>query len=160
MLTDSIIGALIGLVGACANNRKTLSTDGVIISSLAFIAEHPDCTDVETERIVADVRAEKFAVSPNCATCTSPCGNTSDYDMSRVYSAPDDVREAKCGLISELSCLAEKTVKSGKMLPPDAMDTVMRALSYISYDIAKEYIHELSVEVREITDSIGVNEND
>ena len=160
MRTDSIIGALIGLVGACGSNSKTTSTDGVIISSLAFISDHPDCTDDEVAAAVSNIRAEKFVVSPGCATCASPCGNTSDYDMNRVYSAPDHIREAKLRLISELSCLAAKTVKSVNTLSQNDMETVMRALSYISYDIAKEYIDELSDEVRKITDRSGEIEND
>lgn len=29
-------------------------------------------------------------IAPDCAVCAMPCGNTSDYDMSRIYQAAYD----------------------------------------------------------------------
>ena len=69
---EAVISALIGLAGACNNNPKTLRTDRVLLRALAG--------ELDAEA----VRAEKFAVAPDCAVCANPCGNTSDYDMDRL----------------------------------------------------------------------------
>ena len=45
--------------------------------------------------MIAKVHAEKERVVPNCATCASPCGNTSDYDMKEIWEADEDIRSLK-----------------------------------------------------------------
>lgn len=32
---------------------------------------------------LAMARQEKNVISPNCSTCASPCGNTSEYDVEQ-----------------------------------------------------------------------------
>ena len=82
MQGDSIISALIGLVGAVSNNGKTEQTDSVIREAFLCL------TDAGSEEeMVQKIHAEKFIIAPDCATCFNPCGNTSDYDMAQFYAA-------------------------------------------------------------------------
>lgn len=82
MQGDSIISALIGLVGAVSNNGKTEQTDRVIREAFLCL------TDAGSEEeMVQKIHAEKFIIAPDCATCLNPCGNTSDYDMAQFYAA-------------------------------------------------------------------------
>ena len=99
---DKIISALIGLVGACDNNPKTENTDRLVIKALAS-ASNPDTVN----DIVDEIRKEKNLISPGCAVCKMPCGNTSDYDMSRIYNAEDEIRNAKLHILSEIRETAE-----------------------------------------------------
>lgn len=94
MQGDSIISALIGLVGAVSNNGKTEQTDSVIREAFLCL------TDAGSEEeMVQKIHAEKFIIAPDCATCLNPCGNTSDYDMAQFYAADVKVISAKRDLI-------------------------------------------------------------
>ena len=63
MQGDSIISALIGLVGAVSNNGKTEQTDRVIREAFLCL------TDAGSEEeMVQKIHAEKFIIAPDCAT--------------------------------------------------------------------------------------------
>ena len=110
MQGDSIISALIGLVGAVSNNGKTEQTDSVIREAFLCL------TDAGSEEeMVQKIHAEKFIIAPDCATCLNPCGNTSDYDMAQFYAADAKVISAKRDLI-ETVC---KKLGSSENIPED-----------------------------------------
>ncbi|MDE7229147.1 MAG: hydroxylamine reductase, partial [Oscillospiraceae bacterium] len=108
MKEDKLISVLIGLVGACNNNPKTDNTDRVVIKSLAFPLLFPNFGDDELSELLDEIRAEKYAIAPGCAECITPCGNTSDYDMNRIYQAEDDIREIKLQILSKLRKMAAR----------------------------------------------------
>ena len=110
MQGDSIISALIGLVGAVSNNGKTEQTDSVIREAFLCLKD----ADSE-EEMVQKIHAEKFIIAPDCATCLNPCGNTSDYDMAQFYAADAKVISAKRDLI-EAIC---KKMGSSENVPED-----------------------------------------
>ena len=90
-MEDKIISALVGLVGACNNNTKTPNTDSVVIKTLAFPLLCPEYTAADLRETIDSICAEKNVIAPDCAQCQMPCGNTSDYDMGRIYDAEDAV---------------------------------------------------------------------
>ena len=106
MREDRIISALIGLVGACNNNPKTDDTDSLVIKALAFPLICPEYDDKALQGIVNDIYSEKNSIAPGCAACTAPCGNTSDYDMRRIYEADDVIRNVKLQILEKLQKLA------------------------------------------------------
>ena len=59
-------------------------------------------------RMLSIVRAEKHAVAPNCASCAMPCGNTNDYDLARLWSAPEPIRPLKLQMLSAAFSLAQR----------------------------------------------------
>lgn len=125
MQGDSIISALIGLVGAVSNNGKTEQTDSVIREAFLCL------TDAGSEEeMVRKIHAEKFIIAPDCATCLSPCGNTSDYDMAQFYAADAKVISAKRDLI-ETVC---KKLGSSENVPED----VYQGIAYLGYDLESE----------------------
>jgi hydroxylamine reductase len=136
---EQIFGALIGLAGAATQNGKTEVTDAVIRRALTAA---PDATTApESREIIEQIHAEKFRISPNCATCAQPCGNTSDYDISRIDCAAEDVKEQKRAILAELKALAARTTGE---LP----DCVYRALCYLGYDLAAASYQELLEELK------------
>ena len=82
---DRIISVLVGLAGACGNNPKTPDTDSLIMRALAFPVLCPEADEEGLAEVVDGLYAEKHAIAPGCAECAFPCGNTSDYDMGRIY---------------------------------------------------------------------------
>ena len=86
-LQDELTGALIGLAKSCGNNPKTENTDRIIIEGLFTTITNVNFNDETLREMIARVREEKGRVVPGCAACMSPCGNTSDYDMKRMWEA-------------------------------------------------------------------------
>lgn len=131
MTEDRIISALIGLVRACNNNPKTTDTDGLVIKALAFPLLCPEHDDKAVSNIIDEIYSEKNSVAPSCAVCPAPCGNTSDYDMNRIYEADDSVRKVKLQILEKLQELAVYFCRD-KMTD---VEFFYKALSYVSYDL-------------------------
>ena len=110
MQGEQMISALIGLVGAVSNNGRTEHTDGVI--RRAFLQIRNGGSEQE---IVEAVHREKFAISPDCAICKNPCGNTSDYDMARFHEASESIQNRKLELIKSIGAYLE-SVQEEKLL--------------------------------------------
>ena len=150
-MEDKIVGALVGLAGACNNNPKTENTDTVVIKALAFPLLNPQADADALQEMTEEIYSEKYAVAPGCATCQSPCGNTSDYNMNRIYNAEDSIRSLKLQLLSELQNLAWDLYRNDKtnLLPQESMELFYKVLIYISFDMEKEGLLAFLEETRE-----------
>lgn len=100
-LEDILTGALIGLARTTYSHLKTENTDRVVTCALSVLVR-VDADEKELEKQLEQVRAEKLAVAPGCATCVAKCGNTDDYDMDRFWNGPVQVRSLKIRLFSGL----------------------------------------------------------
>lgn len=126
MQGDAVISALIGLVGACNNNPKTAQTDRILLKALATGGKETD-----EQALVEEIRAEKYAVAPDCAVCANPCGNTSDYDMERLYTAAEAIRGIKLQILSALRETAGMLLHA----PETEIDLLYKALLYVGCDL-------------------------
>lgn len=156
MEDDKIISALIGLIGACNNNPKTENTDRVIIKALAFPPALMEAGTENIQALIEEIYTEKYIVAPGCATCQTPCGNTSDYDMNRIYDAEADIRDLKLKILSALKELAAELYslqKSDKM-PMESMEFFYKALSYVSFDMERDGLLTFWNEVQGTTEKI------
>ena len=161
-MESKIIGALVGLAGACNNNPKTKNTDAVVIKALAFPLLNPHADTDTLQDMTKEIYAEKYTVSPGCATCQSSCGNTSDYDMSRIYNAEDSIRNIKLQILSELQNLASDLYRYEKtnLLPQESMELFYKVLIYISFDMEKEgllaFLEETQESIQKIRRDIQI----
>ena len=90
---DALLGALVGLARSTVNEPKTEDTDRVLAAGLRLAAE-PNAVESALLRMTDIVEAEKHRVAPNCAACAMPCGNTSNYDLVRLWCGTGEI----CGL--------------------------------------------------------------
>lgn len=104
---DTLLGALVGLARATTSEPKTDDTDEVLNAGLRLAAQ-PDAPEERLQRMLAIVQTEKHRVAPGCATCAMPCGNTADYDLTRLWNAPAALRTLKLRLLDALLTLAEQ----------------------------------------------------
>lgn len=102
---DALLGALVGLARSTVNEPKTEDTDRVLAAGLRLAAE-PNAVESALLRMTDIVEAEKHRVAPNCAACAMPCGNTSNYDLARLWGAPAEICALKVRLLSAVCVLA------------------------------------------------------
>ena len=102
---DILLGVLVGLARSTFSEEKTEDTDRVLAAGLRLAAD-PDAPEDSLLRMTKVAAAEKLRVAPNCATCTMPCGNTSNYDLARLWNAPGEICALKVRLLSALFSLA------------------------------------------------------
>ena len=96
---DTLLGALVGLARSTVNEPKTEDTDRIL-------AADPEAAESALLRMTDIVEAEKHRVAPNCAACAMPCGNTSNYDLARLWGAPAEICALKVRLLSAVCVLA------------------------------------------------------
>ena len=104
---DELLGALVGLARATTSEPKTDDTDEVLNAGLRLLAQ-PDVPEEKLQRMLSIVHTEKHRVAPNCAACAMPCGNTNDYDLARLWNAPQDVRALKLRMLAAAIRLAQQ----------------------------------------------------
>ena len=71
-------------------------------------AARADAAEDALRRMQDIVETEKHRVAPNCATCTMRCGNTDNYDLARLWDAPEELRTLKLRLLAALFTLAQR----------------------------------------------------
>ncbi len=132
-LKDILLGALMGLTRAIEGNEDlvTPETRDLIAEGLRSAAPEREISADALQELVDRVHREKFRIVPSCEFCASPCGNTSDYDMARLYAAPAEVRRVKEELLGGLFALAEHPA-------PDAAAFFCQVLSNLTYDMEAE----------------------
>ena len=104
---DELLGALVGLARATTSEPKTDDTDEVLNAGLRLLAQ-PDVPKEKLQRMLTIVRTEKHRVAPNCATCAMPCGNTTDYDLTRLWNASQAIRTLKLRMLAAAIQLAQQ----------------------------------------------------
>ena len=95
-LQDELTGALIGLAraadGSPGVNEGTWS---LIIEALFTTLTNVNFDAAAIRDVTARVKAEKSRLVPDCASCMSPCGHNNDCDVSRLWTADEDIRSLK-----------------------------------------------------------------
>lgn len=150
-LQDELTGALIGLARACDNNPKTQNTDRIIIEGLFTTITNVNFNEETLRQRIAKVRIEKYTIVPNCSTCTSPCGNTSDYDMNNIWNDNEDIRSLKSLILFGIRGMAAYAYHAMVLGYEDAEVNAFfyKALSYISFDLEMDVLLPLALEVGE-----------
>ena len=103
---DVLLGALVGLARSTVNEPKTEDTDHVLAAGLRQAA-NADAAEEALARMTRIVETEKHRVAPNCATCTMRCGNTDNYDLARLWTAPENIRALKLRMLRCVFQLAQ-----------------------------------------------------
>lgn len=103
--------------------------------------------------MIQAVNEEKTKVVPNCSSCMSPCGNTSNYDMKNLWNEPDeDIRSLKSLILFGIRGMAAYAYHAMVLGYTD--ETVnsffYKALSFISYDLEMEHLLPVVLEVGEV----------
>lgn len=104
-LRARLMGALIGLARATDGNEH-LITESATAAVVDSLAAPEDAGAQILEALLERVGEEKRKMVPNCFSCASPCGRTSDYDLSRLNLASEEVASLKRELLRGIRAIA------------------------------------------------------
>lgn len=147
MERDDIFGALIGLVGATSNSGKTADTDRIVAEAVLAVSKYDDKKSKdEINEVIKKIHDEKYRISPGCASCSVPCGNTSDRDMTGFWDCSDEEKSWKLDIMEMLGNIAEKYI-DGSM--PQLSEPFYRGIFYLGYDMNEEMYKDVKAELSE-----------
>lgn len=151
-LQDELTGALIGLARASQNGVRTQETDRLIIEGLFTTLTNVNFNDQTIQDMIDRVHAEKQRLVPGCTACASRCGNTDDYDVSRIWAADEDIRSLKSLIlfgIRGMSAYAYHALILGRS-SQEVQDFFYKALFSISEDWGMEELLPVVMEVGKV----------
>lgn len=108
-LRDELIGCTIGLSRVCSMHKKTPRTDLLILQALLDSAD-TSLSDGTIQSTLSLIKSEKSKIAPMCESCAARCGNSDDYDMCRLYDAPDSIRELKLAILHKIQDMAKDAI--------------------------------------------------
>lgn len=147
MERDNILGALIGLVGATSNSGKTVGTDRIVAEAVLAVAKYDDKKSKdEINEVIRKIHDEKYRISPGCSSCSVPCGNTSDRDMTGFWDCSEEEKSWKLDIIEMLGNIAEKYI-DGSMT--QLSEAFYRGIFYLGYDMNEEMYKDVKAELSE-----------
>ena len=95
-LQDELTGALVGLARAADGSPDV--NDGtwrLMIEGLFTTVTNVNFDAASIRALIGRVHAEKARLVPDCASCAAPCGHNDDYEVSRLWTADEDIRSLK-----------------------------------------------------------------
>lgn|SRR5699024_6160498 len=109
-----------------------------------YYGEYSDYTrncysSTDEDTIVTAIIKDKYTISPNCETCPTPCGNTSNYDMTK-FLQNHELKTIKEDLIAETVKLVIRLNKSGKTELPEE---IYKAISFFGYELSLDSYTDL-----------------
>lgn len=151
-LQDELTGALIGLARASQNGVRTKETDRLIVEGLFTTLTNVNFHDQTIQDMIDRVHAEKQRLVPGCTACASRCGNTDDYDISRIWTADEDIRSLKSLIlfgIRGMSAYAYHALILGRS-SQEVQDFFYKALFALSEDWEMEELLPVVMEVGKV----------
>lgn len=139
-LQDELTGALIGLARSCQTGRPTEDTTRVIVEGLFTTIKNVNFNPEMFLEMIAKVHEEKARVVPDCSSCTAPCGNTSDFDMSQIWNAKEDERSLESLILLGIRGMAVYAYHAMMLGYEDQQvnEYFITALCMISYGLSVE----------------------
>lgn len=154
-LRKELLGALIALAKTSNSNSKTENTDRILLEGLVAVK-----TEVFGEEMLQKklnmARQEKYAISPNCSTCASPCGNTSEYDVNLWSVESKACQEVKERMMKELLNMAQM-IYQGMMLKKDISEEMYifyKVLEIVTYEFQVEELEEVQQEIKRCKEKV------
>lgn len=134
---DELIGALIGMARAADGNWFLTADSSWEVMRGGLLA-----TTDQLEDWIEKVRAEKFRMVPNCASCAAPCGRTSEYDMKKLWEADEEIRQIKTVLLLSIRGLAVLAEEADE----DLRKFFFRVMFILGEDWSKDELQQVLLE--------------
>ena len=146
----SVLSALIGLSGAVGSNGKKDNTDLVVAKALLLISSEGSNDVTQEFDMVKAIKTEKYLVSPGCEFCSSPCGNTSDYDLTAFENQSSEVKKAKAEIMDILNAYASALLNDVNNKTIELSPMVYKGIDYLGYDLTINYFNDFISELKNL----------
>ena len=132
---DELLGCIIGLSRVCSMHQKSDRTDLLILQGLIDSADM-NLSDGTIQNTTSLIKSEKSKIAPMCETCAARCGNSDDYNMKKLYHAPDEIKELKLKILHKIQDMAKDKINDLRMknLDQPTITYFHKALFAISED--------------------------
>ena len=103
----------------------------------------------DIEQMLMQIHAERDLISPGCATCEAKCGNTDDYDMTKLHVQPEELQKEKRALMETLmrhAAAAEHALENGFDLVKTG-ETWLKGIAYLSYALETNAYRDMRKEL-------------
>lgn len=151
-LQDELTGALIGLAKACEGQPRKKEITRLIVEGLFTTVTNVNFNDAVLVDMIKKVHEVKDNIVPECNSCASVCGNTSDYEMKKLWNEQEDIRSLKSLILFGIRGMAAYAYHAMVLGYEDEKvnDFFYKALSVISYDMTMEELLPIVLEVGEV----------
>lgn len=109
-IRDELLGCIIGLSRVCQMHQKSARTDQLILQGLIDSADE-SLSDGTIYSTMALIKSEKSNIAPMCETCAARCGNSDDYDMNKLYTAKEEIKERKLQILHKIQDMAKESIQ-------------------------------------------------
>ena len=148
-LQDELTGALVGLARAAGGGAPDEKIRKLITKGLFTTVTNVNFNEESIKRLIAEVRAEKSRLVPQCALCASPCGNNDEYDMSEIWNADEDIRSLKSLILFGIRGMAAYAYHADLLgyTSDEVSELFVKALAAIGEDWGMEQLLPIVMEV-------------
>ncbi len=98
-LQDELTGALVGLAKVAGNSTRTAKSDELILRGLFMCITNVNFDNDAIQSLTDEINQQKAEIFPNCCACASPCGNTRNLSMDKLWNDNEDIRSLKSLLL-------------------------------------------------------------
>lgn len=116
---NELIGALVGLSRALEGKEVSRSAMQAMAGGLSLSLPGCIADPAVILEMTQTVRKEKEKAAPDCASCQSPCGRTSDYNMEEMWTAQAPLRTKKYLLLTALCSVGSAACRAMLCGTPD-----------------------------------------
>lgn len=148
-LQDELTGALVGLARAAGGGAPDEKIRKLITKGLFTTVTNVNFNEESIKRLIAEVRAEKSRLVPQCTLCASPCGNNDEYDMSEIWNADEDIRSLKSLILFGIRGMAAYAYHADLLgyTSDEVSELFVKALAAIGEDWGMEQLLPIVMEV-------------
>jgi hydroxylamine reductase len=123
-LKDRLTGAIIFLGWAALRKTPSVYTDQLVLEGLFGTLSNVNFDDTFIEKLIIRIRQERIKIFPNSAGCK-------DFDLSRIWQAPNDIRSLKFFLLFGIRGIATYAFQACVL---GYMDSEISSFIYIAMD--------------------------
>ena len=151
-LQDKLTGELIALARATGKKSPGENVRKLITEGLFTTVTNVNFNEETINNLIERVKEEKYRLVPRCASCSSPCGNNDEYDMSLIWNADEDIRSLKSLILFGIRGMAAYAYHAELLgyVSDELTEFFIKALRAISYDWDMEKLLPVVMEVGRI----------
>lgn len=150
-IQDELTSELIALAKVCEKNKRTESTDKIVIEGLFTTVTNVNFNDETVKEMIRNIRKERESLCKMCGGGNS-CDQIKEYDMNNLWEAQEDIRSLKALILFGIRGMAAYAYHAMVLGYTDEQVNKFfyKALRIISEDLDMSHLLPVVMEVGEV----------